>query len=114
MPAKSIKRGIKVWMRCDADTAFLNDFNVYLGRSTENTVHGLSYDVVDKLPAAGKNHWLFFDNYFTGVELCVDLLARKTYSCGTVQMNRRGFPEDLKRIKMRRDESHQMNLTAAV
>ena len=32
LPAKPIKRGIKVWMCCDADTAYLHQFEVYLGQ----------------------------------------------------------------------------------
>ena len=31
LPAKPIKREIKVWMSCDADTAYLHPFEVYLG-----------------------------------------------------------------------------------
>ena len=119
LPAKPIKRGIKVWMQCDADTAYLNEFDIYLGRSTQYSENGLGYDVVSKLTAslANKNHWVFFDNYFSGVQLATDLLAKKIYSCGTVRINRRGFPEDLKKLKLRRGESQvrqQGNLTAAV
>ena len=31
LPAKSIKKGTKVWMHCDACTAYLHQFEVYLG-----------------------------------------------------------------------------------
>ena len=31
MPAKPIKRGIKIWMRCDAESAYLHQFDIYLG-----------------------------------------------------------------------------------
>jgi hypothetical protein len=40
LPAKPIKRGIKVWMHCDADTVFLTDFDIYLGRATQQSEHG--------------------------------------------------------------------------
>ena len=30
--AKPIKRGIKIWMHCDADTTYLHQFAVYLGQ----------------------------------------------------------------------------------
>ncbi|XP_041369900.1 piggyBac transposable element-derived protein 4-like [Gigantopelta aegis] len=33
MPAKPVKRGVKVWMRCDSKTAYLTKFNFYLGKS---------------------------------------------------------------------------------
>ena len=32
LPAKPIKRGIKVWICCDADTAYPQQIEVYLGQ----------------------------------------------------------------------------------
>jgi len=119
LPAKPIKRGIKVWMRCDADNAFLTDFNIYLGRGTHNAEHGLGYDVVHNLSRdlQGKNFHVFYDNYFTGVKLAEDMLVQKIYTCGTIRINRSGFPVELKGLKMRRGESKVLqkgNLVAAV
>jgi hypothetical protein len=118
LPSKPIKRGIKVWMRCDADTAFLSDFDIYLGRGTQNSENGLGYDVT-KLSNDfhHKYHHIFYDNYFTGVKLAEDLLANGLYSCGTIRTNRHGFPNELKRLKMRRGESRVLQkgqLVAAV
>lgn len=42
LPAKSIKRGIKVWMRCDSVNAFLTDFEIYLGKGTHEVVTRLT------------------------------------------------------------------------
>lgn len=49
MPKKPIKRGFKVWARCDAKTGYLYQFEVYTrkGDSIEN--EGLGYNVVMKL-----------------------------------------------------------------
>ena len=106
-------------MRCDADTAFLSDFGIYLGRGTQNLENGLRYDVVAKLSnyLYHKYHHIFDDNYFTGVKLAEDLLANELYSCGTIRTNRHGFPNELKRLKMRRGESRVLQkgqLVAAV
>lgn len=49
LPAKSIKRGIKVWMRCDSVNAFLTDFEIYLGKGTQVSEHGLGHEVVTRL-----------------------------------------------------------------
>ena len=43
----------------------------------------------------GKNHQLFFDNFFTSPVLVKELLQRKTYACGTCRVNRKGWPKDL-------------------
>lgn len=32
MPKKPIKRGYKVWARCDSETGYLYQFNIYTGR----------------------------------------------------------------------------------
>lgn len=120
LPAKPIKRGIKVWMRCDSENAFLTDFDIYLGKGTANSEHGLGHDVVTKLTRdlTGKYFRVFFDNYFTSVQLMQDLLADRIYACGTVRMNRRGFPDDLKgRLHLQRGQSmtrQKGNLTASV
>ena len=68
LPAKPIKRKIKVWMCCDADTAYLHQFEVYLGWE-ENSEFGLGYDVVMKLckDISGKYHHVYCDNLFTSV-----------------------------------------------
>ncbi|XP_062583062.1 piggyBac transposable element-derived protein 4-like [Saccostrea cucullata] len=120
LPAKPIKRGIKVWMRCDSENAFLTDFNIYLGKGEAVSEHGLGHDVITKLSRdiTGKNHHLYFDNYFTSIKLMEDLLAENIYACSTVRMNRRGFPDDLKgRLRLQREQSQTRqrgNLTASV
>ena len=48
LPAKPIKRGIKMWMHCDADSEHLHQFEMHLGQQV-NPEFGLGYDVVMKL-----------------------------------------------------------------
>ena len=49
---------------------------------------------------------VYFNNYFTSVQLMIHLLTDDIYSCGTVRMNRRGFPDDLKgRLRLQRGQS---------
>ena len=36
-PAKLIKHGIKLWLRCDSNSAYLHQFDVYLGKSGNNS-----------------------------------------------------------------------------
>ena len=75
LPAKPVKRAIMVWMCCDADTAYLHQFQVYLGQQ-QNSEFGLGYDVVMKpcKDISGKNHHVYCDNLFTSVQLLKDLL----------------------------------------
>lgn len=123
MPAKPIKRGVKVWMLCDANTGFLSKFEVYLGRQNNRTEHGLGHNVVTNLTSHLQNtrRWLFFDNYFTGLPLLEHLLADGLYACGTIRVNRLGYPKDLKKPREVRDrgdmkilQKGDSNLTATV
>lgn len=72
LPAKPIKRGIKVWMRCDSENAFLTDFDIYLGKGTANSEHGLGHDVVTKLTRdlTGKYFRVFLITTLQAFNLC--------------------------------------------
>ena len=110
MPLKPDKFGIKVWLLADADTYYVPRFQVYLGKNRTNNElfrqKGLGFYVVWTLgePYLDKHRHFFFDNFFSSVDLMQSLESRDTYACGTVRMNRRDFPADLKRMKLVRGE----------
>ena len=98
MPMKPIKRGIKVWECADSSNGYVCNLQVYTGKQDGGTTeHGLGYRVVRDLtrPFLGKYHHVFCDNFFTSISLACDLLRDKTYLCGTIRSNRRGFPKSL-------------------
>lgn len=39
-------------------------------------------------------HKLFFDNFFTSLDLMEELLQNKVYACRTVRANRKGLPKN--------------------
>ncbi|KAL0879758.1 hypothetical protein ABMA27_003470 [Loxostege sticticalis] len=49
MPLKPIKRGYKVWCRCDSYTGYLYEFYLYTGKLETGTEEGLGYKVVKTL-----------------------------------------------------------------
>lgn len=94
MPKKPIKRGYKVWMLCDK-SGYCLKFEIYSGKSTEGSVEkSLGSRVVNKLTEGfeGKNHKLFFDNFFNSVELMQSLKFRGIYAVGTVNVTRKFLP----------------------
>jgi len=99
MNNKPVKKGIKVWMCCDSTNAYCHKFDVYLGKQAR-TEHGLGYRVVKDMTSElrGSNRQVFFDNFFTSVQLVESLQQEDSlYSCGTVRTNRIGFPAELKK-----------------
>ena len=101
-PMKPIKRGYKLWMRADMD-GYISKFDVYQGR---NTMHrddnlpacfGLGESVIAHFTSdlAGKNHHVYFDNYFSSVPLVEYLKTENIFACGTIRSNRKYLPSNL-------------------
>ena len=59
---------------------------------------GQPFDVCDTLlkPHHGKNYQLFVDNYYTSIPLCDKLLDKDIYVTGTVCVNHKGLPAQVK------------------
>ena len=100
MPQKPVKRGIKVWALADAMNGFVSMFQVYTGKQGNTAEKGLGANVVTTLtkPYTNTFRHVYFDNFFTGVGLLLDLHESGLYGCGTVRTNRKGFPQQLKPI----------------
>ena len=99
LPAKPTKWGFKSWTLAESKSGYVCDFSIYKGKSKVPLPHGLGYQVVMTLSERHqrKYHHLFFDNYFSSVKLLRDLEAAGTYACSTVQANRKGIPESVKK-----------------
>lgn len=101
---KPTKWGIKLWVLADSANGYTCDFNVYIGKNTEQppSQNGLGYDVVTRLiqPYTKQGYHLYFDNFYTSVKLVKDLFGKLTPSCGTVAENRKGFPANMKNGKI--------------
>ncbi|XP_066581313.1 piggyBac transposable element-derived protein 4-like [Prorops nasuta] len=95
LPAKPIKRGYKCWIRAD-ESSFVCEFQVYTGK-TESCEKQLGARVVKDLTRelVGKNHHVYFDNFFTAVDLLISLKKDNIFACGTVRSNRAGLPKSV-------------------
>ena len=85
-------------MLADSTNAYTYDFDVYVGRRTVSSKHGLGYDVVMQLctDLFHQGYKLYFDNFYTSTQLMKDLKGKGIFSCGTVRSNRKGFPKEFK------------------
>ena len=102
IPLKPVRRGFKIWMRADSTNGYICNFSVYTGKE-ESAEKGLGEKVVKKLsrPLACGNYHIFFDNFFSTVNLFDDLLEDGIYACGTFRRDRRkGVPQAIKEVKL--------------
>ena len=92
LPKKPVKRGIKVWALADGHSGYMSAFQVYTGKSGNTLEAGMS------LSEAYQNTLLhvYFDNFFKSPSLLIELAKVGLYACGTVNTNRKGFPQTLK------------------
>ena len=103
MPLKPTKRGIKVWVAADSTNGYFPRFEVYTGKKDNSTEHGLGARVVKTLTSdfKGKYHHVYFDNFFTSLQLLEDLEKDQIYSCGTARKDRKGFPDQLRKPNLK-------------
>ncbi|GFR68239.1 PiggyBac transposable element-derived protein 4-like [Elysia marginata] len=89
--------GFKIWCCAEAECGYLLNFQVYTGKNGNHqpTEHGQGHQVVTNMVQnhLGKNHSVFFDNFFSSVKLAEDLLKEKTTRCGTIRPNRKDLVE---------------------
>jgi Transposase IS4 len=98
-PMKPIKRGFKIW--CLADMmGFVKKFDIYQGRNEALKEKYEGYQLGERIVLEllegelGKNKIVYFDNFYTTVNLLEKLLAEKTLACGTIR-KRIGNPANL-------------------
>ena len=93
LPMKPVKRGIKLWMRCDALTEYTCEMNVYAGKEgSPNPVGTLGERVVGAFISTIKETYvtLAFDRLFTSVNL-MDTL--QFGAVGTYNATRKNLPK---------------------
>lgn len=95
MPNKPIRWGYKIWTRAD-DTGYIDEFQIYTGKTTVLPENNLGERVVLDLTRSlqGKGYFVYFDNFFTSLPLLRQLRAEKIYASGTIRKHRKGMPAD--------------------
>ena len=102
MPKKPVKRGFKMWSLSCSCCGYLCNFNIYAGKLTKKRDMGLAKKAVLALtePFEGINHVIYLDNYFTSLDLIVELRQKHIYSVGTTRCDSKGLPACLKGKKL--------------
>lgn len=96
LPLKPIKRGIKIWERCDSKTGYAYDLNIYSGKETDASIPANTISLGEKVVLTlaktirNQNVTLVFDRFFTSVHL----LNTISYpSLGTAITSRKNMPK---------------------
>lgn len=94
MPKKPIKWGIKIFCLCSSK-GIIYDFETYQGKNTivGDANLGFCSDIVVHLTRTipdNKNFKLYFDNYFTTINLINILQQKRIWATGTIRGNRIG------------------------
>ncbi len=117
MPLKPVKRGIKLWMRSDAKSGYIYDFDIYQGKcdGDDPQFTTLGERVVTRLlrsvqcPPADVT--VAIDRFFTSVRL-ID--STPFPMVGTYMTNRKNAPKFSKRKMVRGDCYFQVNTNRTV
>lgn len=82
----------------DAVSGYTSNFQVYMRKQKET---GLTQKVVENLTEEiyNRNHIIFVDKFYTSVPLALSLLQNNTYLCGSFDVGRKNWPQDLKESK---------------
>ena len=104
MPLKPVKRGIKLWCRCDSDTGYTYDLNVYSGNESPSITDGaltLGERVVKRLASTIQEPdvCFCFDRFFTSVNL---LEIRGYAALGTCYSYTQKLAQCTRKIETRR------------
>ena len=85
MPNKPIKRGYKVWVRAD-EYGYTSQFKIYTGKVNGKSEKSLGPREVQSLSSdlANQHYEIYFDNYFSSVDLMTSLKNKNINACGTI------------------------------
>ena len=103
MANKPDKFGIKFWLAVNAESHYLVNGFLYLGKDAQRPKNqSVSEYVVTKLaePFLNEGRNITCDNFFASVALAKSLKSKKTSIMGTVNKIRRELPKAIKTIKL--------------
>ena len=92
-----------MWTLCDSHNGYICNFDVYTGADGASREEPLVSKVVKGLatPFFNSCHHLYFNNYFSSIELLSSLLSNSTFCTATTQTKRRKWPNSLKDTRLR-------------
>ena len=98
-PKKPDKWGYKAFVLSEAKSGYVLNWSLYAGKDdTRDPEESATYAIVKHLCVnhLDKGHIIFMDSYYTSVFLADFFISRDTGICGTVNINRKRMPLELR------------------
>ena len=98
IPSKRHRFGVKLFVFCDVESDYMNDFIIYTGGDTEiehDDALGISGSVVKTFLSdyVNQGRVLYCDNWYSSPKLFKYLYEHNTGACGTARANRKFMPK---------------------
>ena len=94
---KPVYFGVRLWELCESATGHCYKFNVYIGKSKNDTnpvLYKSATIVLDLVKELEDNNCnVYFDNHYTSVPLLLALAEKGIGACGTIRANRKVLPQ---------------------
>ncbi|CAK9810844.1 PiggyBac transposable element-derived protein 4 [Anthophora plagiata] len=109
-PNKPTKWGIRIYALADSKTGYLFTILPYYGSITSDNISRpdlpvttriplhLYQKLLDRIPNA-KGYHMYTDRYYTSIPLAEELLKMNCHLTGTIKVNRKGVPKEMKKPK---------------
>ncbi|KAI4481910.1 hypothetical protein M0802_013850 [Mischocyttarus mexicanus] len=105
---KRAKFGIKFYKVCDSQSRYIHNFNIYIGKdkiATGSAGRNVVFNLLKESQLLHKGYCLFIDNWYSSSTLYRELYNIKTNVCGTVRINRKKMPPELKSHVLQKGEA---------
>ena len=105
---------MKLYQLCESQSGYAVAFEIYTGSESKSvqtckvldkTVNNTCKLVMGLLENSGVldvGYKVYFDNYYTSMDLMHELISRYTFACGTVRANRKGLPVAVTKSKLKK------------
>src|ERR1051325_9256636 len=114
-PQKPTKWELRVYVLTDSSTSYICVFQPYYGKDTTAVLVRLDLPATSRIvvhlcekllqKSNGSGYHPYTDRFYTGYALALELLNMNIHLTGTVQRNRQGMPDDMKKnLKMKLHE----------
>ncbi|ETP28252.1 hypothetical protein F442_22460 [Phytophthora nicotianae P10297] len=107
MPDKLHRYGIKMFMTCDAVSAYCHRFEIYVGKRQNHESASQAFDHKTGAAAVIRNlkavldendsgfRIIIVDRFYTSLALAIQLLSMSIYTIGTIMTSRLGFDKNV-------------------